>query len=65
VAPTREIAVQGCRVALDVGGFSMPDLKVQTFIGGISVAQDQMKLKRCHIAIGTPGFNIFSFNFLK
>ena len=55
IAPTREIAVQGSRLALDIAGPGMSDLKVQTFIGGIPVAQDEIKLKKCHLAIGTPG----------
>ena len=55
LAPTREIAVQGARVALDVAGACMPELKVHTFIGGLAIADDQVKLKRCHLAIGTPG----------
>jgi len=33
----------------------MPDLHCQVFIGGLPVADDVPKLKRCHIAIGTPG----------
>jgi superfamily II DNA/RNA helicase len=41
IAPTREIAVQAARVALDVAGSCMPELKVHTFIGGIAVAEDQ------------------------
>ena len=36
LAPTREIAVQGARAALDVGA-AIPELKVSTFIGGTSV----------------------------
>lgn len=55
IAPTREIAVQGSCVALDVAGASLPDLKVHTFIGGLAIAEDQVKLKKCHMAIGTPG----------
>ena len=55
LAPTREIAVQGARVALDIAGACMPELKVHTFIGGLAIADDQVKLKKCHLAIGTPG----------
>ena len=61
IAPTREIAVQGSRLALDIAGPGMSDLKVQTFIGGIAVAQDEIKLKKCHLAVGTPG-KTFSIN---
>lgn len=41
-------------MALDVGS-GLPGLKVHTFIGGMSVADDVAKLKKCHIACGTPG----------
>ena len=54
VAPTREIAVQGARGALDVGA-AVKELKVSTFIGGTSVEDDVRKLRRCHFALGTPG----------
>ena len=33
----------------------MTDLKVHTFIGGMSLTDDHVKSKKCHIAIGTPG----------
>jgi ATP-dependent RNA helicase UAP56/SUB2 len=59
LAPTREIAVQGARAMIDVSRPAMPELRVASFIGGISVAEDEAKLKaknKCpHVAIGTPG----------
>ena len=64
IAPTREIAVQGSRLALDIAGPGMSELKVQTFIGGIAVAQDEIKLKKCHLAIGTPGNKVTLQNYL-
>ena len=55
LTPTREIAVQGARISLDIAAFSMPDLKVSALIGGMSLQDDASKLKRCHIVVGTPG----------
>ena len=55
LTPTREIAVQGARISLDIAAVSMPDLKVSTLIGGMSVRDDVIKLKRCHMIVGTPG----------
>ena len=55
LTPTREIAVQGARISLDIAAFSMPDLKVSALIGGMSIQDDASKLKRCHIVVGTPG----------
>lgn len=54
LAPTREIAVQGARVALEVGS-GLPGLKAQAFIGGTPLADDIAKLKNCHLAVGSPG----------
>eukprot|EP00095_Tigriopus_kingsejongensis_P012061 maker-scaffold60_size442463-snap-gene-0.19 protein:Tk12061 transcript:maker-scaffold60_size442463-snap-gene-0.19-mRNA-1 annotation:"hypothetical protein DAPPUDRAFT_190766" len=54
LAPTREIAVQGARVALEVGA-GLPGLKVNAFIGGTSLQDDVTKLKKCHMAVGSPG----------
>ena len=54
VAPTREIAVQGATVAMQLGA-AIPDLKVAAFIGGISVAEDKVKARTCHLGVGTPG----------
>ena len=55
LTPTREIAVQGARISLDIAAVSMSDLKVSTLIGGMSVKDDTIKLKRCHMVVGTPG----------
>ena len=54
ITPTREIAVQGARALLDVAK-EYEDLKVHTFIGGMSVSDDIVKCKKCHVAVGTPG----------
>lgn len=54
LAPTREIAYQIWQVITSIGsGFE--ELTCATFIGGISVAEDKENLKKCHIAVGTPG----------
>ena len=59
MAPTREIAVQGSRAIIDVSRPAMTELRVASFIGGISLAEDEAKLKskkKCpHVAVGTPG----------
>ena len=59
MAPTREIAVQGSRAMIDVSRPAMTELRVASFIGGISLAEDEAKLKskrKCpHVAVGTPG----------
>jgi len=54
VAPTREIAVQGATVAMQLGA-NMPGLKVAAFIGGINLAEDKVKARNCHLGVGTPG----------
>ena len=54
LAPTREIAVQIQQVICSIGA-SLPQLRCQTFIGGLPLADDVAKLKKCHIAVGTPG----------
>jgi len=54
LAPTREIAVQGVSVAMQVGS-DLPNLKMASFIGGVSLAEDKIKCKSCHLAVGTPG----------
>lgn len=54
IAPTREIAVQICQVISSLA-LHMPDLRVNSFIGGMSVNEDKVKLKLCHIVVGTPG----------
>ncbi|ELT95649.1 hypothetical protein CAPTEDRAFT_110471 [Capitella teleta] len=54
IAPTREIAVQIWEVMKTLGA-AMPQLRCYTFIGGLPVSDDIPKLKKCHIAVGTPG----------
>ncbi len=54
IAPTREIAVQGTTVAMNVAK-GMKEVKVQAIIGGMSVQEDVKKLRRCHMVVGTPG----------
>ena len=44
ICPTREIAVQGARTILDVAVAAMPDVRVSTLIGGMSVTDDAVKL---------------------
>ena len=54
LAPTREIAVQIQQVVCAIG-CAVPHLRCQTFIGGLPLTDDVAKLKKCHIAVGTPG----------
>ncbi|XP_062572170.1 LOW QUALITY PROTEIN: probable ATP-dependent RNA helicase DDX20 [Saccostrea cucullata] len=54
LAPTREIAIQIWDVICSIGQ-CIPTLKCHTFIGGMPVTEDKQKLKKCHIAVGTPG----------
>ncbi|XP_066284995.1 probable ATP-dependent RNA helicase DDX20 [Branchiostoma lanceolatum] len=54
LAPTREIAVQIHDVVVSIGQ-AMAGLKCHVFIGGLPVHEDKQKLKKCHIAIGSPG----------
>ncbi|XP_076845751.1 putative ATP-dependent RNA helicase DDX20 [Brachyhypopomus gauderio] len=54
LAPTREIAVQIHAVVMAVGS-AMEGLECHVFIGGRPVSQDKIHLKKCHIAIGSPG----------
>uniref|UniRef100_A0A3B3Q954 DEAD (Asp-Glu-Ala-Asp) box polypeptide 20 n=1 Tax=Paramormyrops kingsleyae TaxID=1676925 RepID=A0A3B3Q954_9TELE len=54
LAPTREIAVQIHSVITMIGS-CMDGLECHVFIGGTPVSQDKARLKRCHIAIGSPG----------
>ncbi len=54
LAPTREIAVQIWEVITSLGS-QIPKLRCYTFIGGLPLADDVQKLKKCHIAVGTPG----------
>ena len=54
LAPTREIAVQIWEVIKSIGS-AIPGLQCHTFIGGLPLHEDRMKLKKCHIAVGSPG----------
>ena len=54
LAPTREIAVQIQEVVHCIGS-ATKGLRCHAFIGGTLVGPDRQKLKKCHIAIGTPG----------
>ncbi|KAL3852533.1 hypothetical protein ACJMK2_016160 [Sinanodonta woodiana] len=54
LAPTREIAIQIWDVIKSIGSV-LPALQCHTFIGGLPVQEDKAKLKKCHIAVGTPG----------
>ncbi|XP_052460117.1 probable ATP-dependent RNA helicase DDX20 [Carassius gibelio] len=54
LAPTREIAVQIHAVVMAIGS-AMEGLECHVFIGGRPVSQDKFHLKKCHIAIGSPG----------
>ncbi|CAF0994589.1 unnamed protein product [Adineta steineri] len=52
LAPTREIAQQIVQVIKTI---KQPECIVHTFIGGTALKDDQNHLKKCHIAVGTPG----------
>ncbi|XP_022669889.1 probable ATP-dependent RNA helicase DDX20 [Varroa jacobsoni] len=54
LAPTREIAIQICD-NINCIGVDYPGLKCFAFIGGIALEQDKVKIRRCHIFVGTPG----------
>ncbi|XP_071125619.1 probable ATP-dependent RNA helicase DDX20 [Mytilus edulis] len=54
LAPTREIAIQIWDVVKSIGQ-TLPQLRCHTFIGGMPLQEDKQKLKKCHIAVGTPG----------
>ncbi|NP_001116795.1 probable ATP-dependent RNA helicase DDX20 [Danio rerio] len=54
LAPTREIAVQIHAVVMAIGS-AMEGLECHVFIGGRPISQDKQHLKKCHIAIGSPG----------
>lgn len=53
LAPTREIAVQIHSVIITIGS-RMEGLECHVFIGGTPLPQDKAKLKKCHIAVGSP-----------
>ncbi|NXY69077.1 DDX20 helicase, partial [Glareola pratincola] len=54
LAPTREIAVQIHGVITTIG-VKMEGLECHVFIGGTPLNQDKIRLKKCHIAVGSPG----------
>ncbi|EHB10982.1 Putative ATP-dependent RNA helicase DDX20 [Heterocephalus glaber] len=54
LAPTREIAVQIHSVITAIG-IKMEGLECHVFIGGTPLSQDKARLKKCHIAVGSPG----------
>ncbi|XP_076976022.1 putative ATP-dependent RNA helicase DDX20 [Tamandua tetradactyla] len=54
LAPTREIAVQVHSVITAIG-IKMEGLECHVFIGGTPLSQDKTRLKKCHIAVGSPG----------
>ncbi|XP_073413383.1 probable ATP-dependent RNA helicase DDX20 [Dendrobates tinctorius] len=54
LAPTREIAVQIHSVIISIGSH-MEGLECHVFIGGTPLPQDKVRLKKCHIAVGSPG----------
>ncbi|XP_063274386.1 probable ATP-dependent RNA helicase DDX20 [Prinia subflava] len=54
LAPTREIAVQIHAVITTIGN-KMEGLECHVFIGGTPLSQDRSRLRRCHIAVGSPG----------
>ncbi|KFQ64391.1 putative ATP-dependent RNA helicase DDX20, partial [Pelecanus crispus] len=54
LAPTREIAVQIHAVITTIG-IKMEGLECHVFIGGTPLSQDKLRLKKCHIAVGSPG----------
>ncbi|NXH33099.1 DDX20 helicase, partial [Myiagra hebetior] len=54
LAPTREIAVQIHAVITTIA-IKMEGLECHVFIGGTPLSQDRSRLKKCHIAVGSPG----------
>ncbi|NXK89841.1 DDX20 helicase, partial [Formicarius rufipectus] len=54
LAPTREIAVQIHAVIATIG-IRMEGLECHVFIGGTPLSQDRSRLRKCHIAVGSPG----------
>ncbi|NWU65826.1 DDX20 helicase, partial [Pterocles burchelli] len=54
LAPTREIAVQ-IHAVITAIGVRMEGLECHVFIGGTPLSQDKTRLKKCHIAVGSPG----------
>lgn len=54
LAPTREIAVQ-IHAVITMIAIKMEGLACHVFIGGTPLSQDKIRLKKCHIAVGSPG----------
>ncbi|GCB72631.1 hypothetical protein scyTo_0006390, partial [Scyliorhinus torazame] len=54
LAPTREIAVQIHSVITAIG-IKMEALECHVFIGGTPLNLDKMRLRKCHVAVGSPG----------
>ncbi|XP_014243843.1 ATP-dependent RNA helicase eIF4A-like [Cimex lectularius] len=54
IVPTREIALQVGDVIREVG-CCFKKLSIETFIGGLPIASDLSKVKRCQVVVGTPG----------
>lgn len=54
LAPTREIAIQIWDVIKNIGS-AMSALRCHTYIGGLPLSEDKQNLKKCQIAVGTPG----------
>ncbi|XP_068851969.1 probable ATP-dependent RNA helicase DDX20 [Aphelocoma coerulescens] len=54
LAPTREIAVQ-IHAVITAIAIKMEGLECHVFIGGTPLSQDKSRLKKCHIAVGSPG----------
>ncbi|XP_078098134.1 putative ATP-dependent RNA helicase DDX20 [Mustelus asterias] len=54
LAPTREIAVQIHSVITAIG-IKMEALECHAFIGGTPLSLDKVRLRKCHIAVGSPG----------
>ncbi|XP_067913581.1 probable ATP-dependent RNA helicase DDX20 [Heterodontus francisci] len=54
LAPTREIAVQIHSVITAIG-IKLEALECHVFIGGTPLSLDKTRLKKCHVAVGSPG----------
>ncbi|KAJ9471087.1 putative ATP-dependent RNA helicase ste13 [Diplonema papillatum] len=54
ISATREIALQIASVIKSVGRH-VPNLSVQTFIGGTATSDDKIALKACQVVVGSAG----------
>lgn len=54
VVPTREVAVQ-IEDVMNRIGYSVPNFRAKSFIGGLEVSQDRKNLQNCSAIVGTPG----------